>query len=109
LVLGDPYEKASKIYYLDNNSIMHSCIVIRIEPQEDIGYKTLNIVYPDELIAAPGETVVSILDKIVKAFGVYEYFYDIDGRFVFQAKETYVNTAWNAIVKRDDETFIDPS
>ena len=109
LVLGDPYEKASKIYYLDNNSIMHGCIVIRIEPQEDIGYKTLNIVYPDELIAAPGETVVSILDKIVKAFGVYEYFYDIDGRFVFQAKETYVNTAWNAIVKRDDETFIDPS
>jgi len=39
--------------------------------------------YPGELIAAPGETVVSILDKIVKTFCGYEYFFDINGRFVF--------------------------
>jgi len=43
----------------------------------------LDLFYPDELIAAPGETVVSIFDKIIKAFGVYEYFYDIEGRFIF--------------------------
>ena len=108
LITTDPYAISTKLCYYDNKELIY-CVVIKIAPQEDAGYKMLDIFYPDELIAAPGETVVSILDKIVKAFGVYEYFYDLEGRFVFQAKETYVNTAWNAIVKRDDETYIDPS
>ena len=43
----------------------------------------MDLIYPDDLIAAPNETVTSILDKIIKAFGVYEYFYDVYGRFVF--------------------------
>lgn len=108
LITTDPYAISTKLCYYDNKELIY-CVVLKIAPQEDAGYKMLDIFYPDELIAAPGETVVSILDKIVKAFGVYEYFYDLEGRFVFQAKETYVNTAWNAIVKRDDETYIDPS
>jgi hypothetical protein len=36
------------------------------------------------LIANAGETVVSILEKIKNILGNYEYFYDIDGNFVFQ-------------------------
>jgi hypothetical protein len=36
------------------------------------------------LIANAGETVVSILDKIKNILGNYEYFYDINGNFVFQ-------------------------
>ena len=108
LIQVDSYKTASKIFYFENGQV-HECVVIKIEPQQDAGYRMIDIYYPDELIAAPGETVVSIFDKIIKAFGVYEYFYDIEGKFVFQAKETYVNTAWNAIVKRDDETYIDPS
>ena len=108
LILSDANAISTKIQFWENKKPIE-CVVIKIAPQEDIGYKMLDLYYPDELIAAPNETVVSIFDKIVKAFGIYEYFYDIDGRFIFQAKETYVNTAWNAIVKRDDETYIDPS
>jgi hypothetical protein len=35
------------------------------------------------LVASPGESITSILDKIKNMLGDYEYFYDIDGRFVF--------------------------
>jgi len=35
--------------------------------------------------------------------GDYEYFYNIDGQFVFQKKLTYVNTSWNNIIKVEDE------
>jgi hypothetical protein len=43
------------------------------------------LVWPDAegLIANPGDTITSILDKIIKTFGDYEYFYDLDGHFVF--------------------------
>ena len=88
------------------------CIVLRIQPGEDIGYQLRELTYPEDLIAGIGETVTSVLDKIVKQFGDYEYFYNIDGQFVFQAKQTYVNTSWNNIYKafsEDKETFVKPS
>ena len=108
LMVINPYTVASKIYYYADGRA-HDCVILKIAPKEDAGYRMIDIYYPDDLIAAPGETVCSIFDKIIKAFGVYEYFYDVNGKFVFQAKETYVNTSWNAIVKRDDETYVDPS
>jgi len=41
-------------------------------------------VYQDiHLIAKVGESLTSVLDKLVKMLGEYEYFYDTDGRFVF--------------------------
>lgn len=111
LIVIDPYEASDKIYYFDpdNDGLSSECVIIRLEPGEDVGYRMMDIVYPDELIAAPNETVTSIFDKIIKAFGVYEYFYNLEGQFIFQAKETYVNTSWNKLVKRDDETYVDPS
>ena len=40
--------------------------------------------------------------------GQFEYFYDLDGRFVFQKKKTYVQTTWNnLIVTEDEETIAD--
>jgi hypothetical protein len=30
-----------------------------------------------------GSTIVALLDKIKQTFGDYEYFYDVNGRFVF--------------------------
>ena len=41
-------------------------------------------VYPTELTSAVGESVASVLDKIKKTLGNYEYFFDIDGNFIFQ-------------------------
>jgi hypothetical protein len=48
-----------------------------------MGYRLTELVYPQDLIANVGETVVSILDKIKSFLGDFEYFYDIDGRFIF--------------------------
>ena len=83
--------------------------VQKIEKGQDLGYKLIETYYPDELIAGVGETVVSVLDKIIKIFGAFEYFYNLDGQFVFQAKQTYVNTAWNNIIKIDNETYVEPA
>jgi len=49
-----------------------------------VGYRTTDLTYNEkELIANAGDTVTSILDKILDMLTDYEYFYDLDGRFVF--------------------------
>jgi len=37
------------------------------------------VFYPDDLIAGIGDTVTSVLDKIIKIFGAFEYFYNLEG------------------------------
>ena len=96
-------------YLVDKNSNKYR--VQKINKGEDLGYQLIETYYPDELIAGIGETVVSILDKIIKTFGNYEYFYNLDGQFVFQAKQVYINTKWNDMVtlyKETDDTWIPP-
>nr|DAG21689.1 MAG TPA: hypothetical protein [Caudoviricetes sp.] len=39
--------------------------------------------YAGDLIANVGETITSVLDKIKNMLSEYEYFYDIQGRFIF--------------------------
>jgi hypothetical protein len=34
--------------------------------------------------------------------GEYEYFYDIDGHFIFQRKATYNDNSWNSIQNSND-------
>lgn len=59
---------------------------------QDAGYKYTDFTYPGELVLNAGDTVVTLLDKIVSALGNYEYFYNIDGKFVFQEIKNYLNT-----------------
>ena len=58
----------------------------------DIGYTYTDFTFPGELIGDAGTTVCNILDKIKNVLGNYEYFYDIDGNFVFQEIKNYLNT-----------------
>ena len=58
----------------------------------DMGYIYTDFTYPGELIGDAGTTVCNILDKIKNVLGNYEYFYDIDGNFVFQEIKNYLNT-----------------
>lgn len=93
------YRGDSPIYFNDDytsftftepeNSPYHKFIY-----NQDIGYRSTPLTYPanKDLIANAGETVVSVLDKIAKVLGNFEYFYDLDGRFVFQQKKNYLNT-----------------
>lgn len=59
---------------------------------QDIGYKSTDFTYPGELVLNAGDTVVTLLDKIVETLGNYEYFYNLDGQFIFQQIKNYLNT-----------------
>ncbi len=71
-----------------------------------VGYRNTKLTYNEkELIANAGDTVTSVLDKLIQMLSSeYEYFYDLEGRFVFQKKLTYINTSWNSLTKADIET-----
>jgi hypothetical protein len=47
------------------------------------GYRTTDLVYPGDLISNIGESITSMLDKIKNILGNFEYFYDINGKFIF--------------------------
>lgn len=59
---------------------------------KDAGYQETDFTYPGELVLNAGDTVVTLLDKIKNILGNYEYFYDINGKFVFQQIKNYLNT-----------------
>ena len=59
---------------------------------EDVGYKMVPFTYPGELVLKAGDNVVTLLNKIVQLLGNYEFFYNVDGKFVFQAIKNYLNT-----------------
>ena len=82
----------SLIYFDDDFSTPYK--VAKIEYGQTAGYRKTDLVYAGDLVANIGESLVSVLDKIKNMLGEFEYFYDIDGRFIFQQKKTYVNIPW---------------
>ena len=60
---------------------------------DDVGYINTDFVYPGDLIGEAGASVCDILDKIKQTLGNYEYFYDLEGNFVFQEIKNYLNTS----------------
>ena len=75
-----------------NASIVQGSNYKMYEYGYDIGYIYTDFIYPGELIGDAGNSVCDILDKIKNTLGNYEYFYDIDGNFVFQEIKNYLNT-----------------
>ena len=65
---------------------------------EDIGYEITDFIYLDELVADAGATIASVLDTIKEKLGNFEYFYDLDGHFVFQEIKNYLNTTYSTSV-----------
>lgn len=59
----------------------------------DVGYIYTDFTYPGELICDAGAAVADILDEIVETLGNYEYFYDVDGNFIFQQIKNYLNNS----------------
>ncbi len=74
----------------------------KIEYGQTAGYRTCDLVYAGDLIANIGDSVTSVFDKIKNMLGQFEYFYDLDGRFVFQRQKSLVNTVWTP-QKRDGD------
>ena len=91
----------------DAQSQTYNYSVIKFEKDESVGYRKTELIYPGDLIANAGESLTSVLDKIKNMFSTFEYFYDIDGKFIFQKKKTYVNTSWNNVKVSEDEIYVD--
>lgn len=66
---------------------------------EDVGYLESEFTYPGELVFSAGENIVSLLDKIVQTLGNYEYFFDVEGNFIFQQKRDQL---YNNLVSLED-------
>jgi len=62
---------------------------------QDVGFTLTDFTYPGDLIGNAGDTVVTILDQIKNTLGNYEYFYDINGNFVFQEIKNYLNNTYS--------------
>ncbi len=118
---GNPIKLSEiPVYYNDANSVLdvnesptqilvdsNTYNIIKIEDNMAVGYRKTDLTYPTELVANVGEALTSVLDKIKNMFSGFEYFYDIDGRFVFQKKKTYTNTSFNNIKVSDNEIYAD--
>lgn len=71
---------------------------------EDIGYTLVDFIYPGSLTANAGETVTSILDKIKNTLGNYQYFYDINGNFVFQEIRNFINKSYSTYLLQENSS-----
>ena len=83
----------------------------RIDPKTDVsstaGYRATDITYTGDLTVAVGGTITEMLNKIIDMLGEFEYFYDINGRFVFQRKRIYFNSAWTNAIVDENQTYYD--
>lgn len=79
--------------------------VAKFEYGDDVGYRLTDLVYTGDLVSNVGDSLTSVLDKIKTMLGDFEYFYDLEGRFVFQRKKTYINVSWNSMIDNNDEKY----
>lgn len=66
------------------------CCISKISHGEAAGYFQTELVYAGDLIVNSGQAFTQVLDNIVKMLGEFEYFYDVDGHFIFQKKKNYI-------------------
>lgn len=97
------------IYYLSEYD-RYVKVVKVVAYGDTAGYRSTDLTYAGELIIDAGQSITSMLDKIVQQLGEYEYFYDLQGRFVFQRKKIYFNRSWtNAVTNDIGDTFYENS
>ena len=79
----------------------------KIEYGQTAGYRETDLTYAGDLIANIGESLTSVLDKIKNMLAEFEYFYNLEGQFVFQRKKSYTTTMWTpgSSGESDEETL----
>lgn len=103
----DLVDRPTHIYAENNNKAIPYILTV-INFGETAGYRPTNLTYAGDLIGSIGASFTSAcLDNIVKMLGEYEYFYNLDGQFVFQRKRNFINSSWNNMVVNEDETYYD--
>ncbi len=82
-------------------------IFAKLEYGQTAGYRKTDLVYAGDLIGNIGESVTTILDKIKTMLGEFEYFYDVDGHFVFQKKKSFIETMWAPEADKESVAKVD--
>ena len=81
--------------------------ILRIKSGQTAGYQVTDLTYPrgdkeeSALTVGVGGTFTDILNKIVAFLGNYEYFYNVDGQFVFRKKQKDIGKDWSSIEFND--------
>ena len=108
--IDEQLEEIFSVNTIIYKEVRHKCVLLLIEPGETIGYKVQEIIYPSDLIAPVGSTVTEIFDKIIDKFPTFEYFYNLEGQFVFQQSQQYTKGNWDSLVSvEEDEYYVNPS
>ena len=94
---------------LNEKSNSYNYYVVKFTKGDAVGYRKTELTYPGDLVGNPGEALSAILDKIKNIFSTFEYFYNIDGKFIFQKKKIYTTSSFSTIVIQDDEVYVNPS
>lgn len=93
------YKGSSPIYLTEDHTIdiddNQKSTTTKYTTDDLIGYAYTEWTYPIEkdLVANAGDTVESVLNKIVQILGNYEFYFDIDGNFVFKQQDNYSQTS----------------
>lgn len=73
----------------------------KIENGQTAGYRETELTFAGDLIAKVGESLTSILDKIKNMLTEFEYFYNLEGQFIFQKKQSFIETMWSPSQSED--------
>jgi len=78
------YTQPTLLTVYDGDDIPYT--IARLTYGMTAGYRLTDLTYAGDLILNVGDTITSLLDKIVAMLGEYEYYFDLDGNFIFQRK-----------------------
>jgi hypothetical protein len=80
---NDLLEQSDLGIYKKNPNSSREYHIARIDYGDVAGYHGTDLIFAGDLILNAGETLVALLDKIKNMLGEFEYFYDVNGRFIF--------------------------
>lgn len=93
------YNPSTGMYTTDQSYLRNPGDWRSFNYNEDIGYVYTDFVYPGSLVSGIGDNVCSVLDKIKNTLGNYEYFFDVEGNFIFQEIKNYLNNSYDSTVE----------
>lgn len=78
--------------------------------RESIGRKKTELTYAGDLVANIGDNIANaVLNKITSQMPSFEYFYNVDGQFIFQQKKRYKTAAKMSDNKEQIKDPLEPS
>ncbi len=68
---------------------------------EDVGFIYTDFTYPKEMIVNAGGAVTQLLDNTKNLLGNFEYYYDVNGKFIFQEVKNFLNTTESSTITEE--------